>query len=331
VVTAGAVAAAKSGTAAATDCARELARIDSMLASLPAPGQAGADADCQIAHLWVQRPRISGVPADLRTAELMVDAALRRHSDWPDLCFLRASLDLDLHCPGRVRNHLASAPDLLESSAAIELLAAADTQLGRYAAAEQRYLSIIATDPSWQALAGLAQLYALRGNKTSADIYFVAAEEEVTAKQMRVFSWLRIQRGDLAADTGDLNIARAHYDTADKAYSGYWLVESRVAKLLHRQGRNDDAVGAYNAVYTRVRRPELAQQLGDVHHHRGDIDTARHWYQKALTAYLESAARNEGLYLHHLARYHATVTRNDAAAAYWAARDHTFRHDTGSP
>lgn len=327
-MTARATAAEKSGTTGASDCARELARIDSILASLPAPGQAGADADCQVAHLWVQRARISGVPTDLRAAEPMVNAALRWHPDWPDLCFLRASLDLDLHRPGRVRNHLARAPGLLESPAAIELLAAADTQLGRYALAEQCYLSIIAADPSWQALAGLAQLHVLRGHKTSADTYFRAAENEVTVKQMRAFSWLRVQRGDLAANAGDLNIARAHYHTADKAYSGYWLVESRVAKLLHRQGLLDQAAAAYNAVYTRVRRPELAEQLGDVHHHHGDIDKARHWHQKALIAYLESAARDEGLYLHHLAHYHATVAHDNAASAYWTVRDHAFRHDT---
>ncbi len=86
---------------------------------------------------------------------------------------------------------------------------------------------------------------------------------------------------------------------ASAAFTGYWLVESRVAGLLRRQDRLDEAAAAYAAVRARTGRPDLAQALGDVHRRRGDDEQAARWQAIARAEYAESAARGETLYLHH--------------------------------
>jgi tetratricopeptide (TPR) repeat protein len=286
--------------APASDCAGELHRLDVALASLA--GADGADADARRAHLRLRHARLSGVLEELRGADTAVSTALRCHPGWPDLSYLRAGADLDLHQPAAALARLDALPGLAESPAGLELRGAALEQLGRYAHAQDCLTRALAADPSWQALASLAQVRAAVGDPDAADALYAQAEDELTAKQMSAFAWVRAARGTLAAASGDHETAWAHYRSAAAAFSGYWLVESRVAGLLRRENRLDEAATAYAAVRARTARPELAQALGDVYRLRGDDSESARWYAVARAEYQDSAARGEALYLHHLAR-----------------------------
>jgi tetratricopeptide (TPR) repeat protein len=305
--------------ASGTACADELDRLDSMLISLDAAD--GPDAAARRAHLRLRQARLSGVLDQLRSADSAVSTALQRYPDWPDLSYLRASADIDLHRPGAALAHLGGAPGLAESAAGLELRGAALEQLGRHSEAEDCFRRALAADPSWQGLAGLAQVRAAQGEPDAADALYAQAEDELTAKQMSAFAWVRATRGALAASSGDHETAWASYRSAAAAFPGYWLVESHIAGLLRRENRLDEAAAAYSAVHTRTARPELAQALGDVHRLRGDDSESAHWYAVALAGYQDSAARGEALYLHHLAAYYADVAGQPEEAAQWAARD----------
>jgi tetratricopeptide (TPR) repeat protein len=295
------VVSAGTATQPATDCTRELRQIRAALSSGTAgAGAAGADAAAGRCYLLLRRARLSGVPDELRAADQAVTAAQRQHPHWPDLCFLRASADLDMHRPGAVYGHLGQAAGLPDSPAGLELRAAASEQLGRYAEAEDCYTRALLADPSWQALAGMAQLRAKAGERGAADALYARAEDELTAKQMSAFAWVRVARGTLAADAGDHDAAWAHYRTAAAAFSGYWFVESHIAALLRRQGRLAEAAGAYTRLWARTARPDLAQALADLHRARGADGEAARWYAVALAGYQASAARGESLYTHHL-------------------------------
>lgn len=321
--------------AAAADCAGELARLDQMLASLDGPGgpdgpdgsrgSDGAYAATQRGYLRLRHARLSGVLDELRSADAAVTAGLRAYPEWPDLVFLRAGADLDLHRPGATLARLDRAAGLAGSPAGLELRGAALAQLGRHAQAEDCFGRALAADPSWQALAGLAQLRAAAGDPAAADALYARAEDELTAKQMSTFAWVRATRGELAAGSGDHDAAWAYYRSAAAAFPGYWLTESRMAGLLRLGNRLDEAAGAYERVRARTGRPELAQALGDAHRARGDGGEAARWYAIALAEYTDSAARGEALYLHHLAGYYAGVAGDAAEAARWAARDDEAR------
>jgi tetratricopeptide (TPR) repeat protein len=278
-------------------CADELHRLDEALASLA--GADGADAATRRAYLRLRHARLSGVLAELRDADTAVDAALRRHPGWPDLSYLRASADLDMHRPSVTLARLDAAPELGESPAGLELRGAALEQLGRYQQAEDCLSGALAADPSWQALASLALVRVALGDHAAADALYARAEDELTAKQMSAFAWVRAARGDLAAAAGDHEAAWAHLRVASAAFAGYWLVESRVARLLCQQGRLEEAAAAYAAVRGRTGRPDLAEALGEVHRRRGDEEQAARWQAIAQAEYAGSAARGEALYLHH--------------------------------
>lgn len=283
----------------ASDCAGELRRLDAALASLDDAD--GADAVARRAHLRLRHARLSGVLDELRDADTAVSTALRRYPEWPDLPYLRASADLDIHQPTAALAHLDAVPGLAESPVGLELRGAALEQLGRLPQAQDCYTRALAADPSWQALAGLAQVRAALGDPGAADALYAQAEDELTAKQMSAFAWVRAARGELAAASGDHETAWSHYRSATAAFSGYWLIESQVAALLRREDRLDEAAAAYAAVRARTARPELAQALGDVHRLRGDDGEAARWYAVARAEYDASVARGEALYLHHLA------------------------------
>ena len=307
----------RAGSASA--CADELDHLDLLLTSLENAN--GADAATRHAYLRLRRARLTGVLDELRGADTVVSTALRRYPKWPDLSYLRASADLDVHRPGAALAHLDGAAGLAESPAGLELRGAALQQLGFHSQAGECFTSALAADPSWQALAGLAQVRAVAGDADAADTLYAQAEDELTAKQMSAFAWVRAARGALAAGSGDHETAWAHYRSAAAAFSGYWLVESHVAGLLRRENRLDEAATAYTAVRAHTARPELAQALGDVHRLRGDDGESARWYEIARAEYHDSAARGEALYLHHLAAYYADVAGEADEAARWAARD----------
>ena len=305
--------------ASATACADELHRLGSMLVSLDAAD--GADAATRRAHLRLRHARLSGVLGQLRSADTAVSTALLRYPEWPDLIYVRASADIDLHRPGVALAHLDGAPGLAESPAGLELRGAALEQLGRHSQAEACFSRALTADPSWQGLAGLAQVRAAQGGLDAADALYAQAEDQLTAKEMSAFAWVRATRGELAASSGDHETAWARYRSAAAAFSGYWLVESHIARLLRRENRLGEAAAAYSALHAHTARPEMAQALGDVHRLRGDDSESARWYTVALAGYRDSAARGEALYLHHLAAYYADVAGQPEEAAQWAARD----------
>ena len=45
-----------------------------------------------------------------------------------------------------------------------------------------------------------------------------------TAKQMRAYAWLEMQRGRMSFQRGRQDRALASYERANAAYSGYWLM-----------------------------------------------------------------------------------------------------------
>lgn len=286
--------------ATASGCADELHRLDLALTALA--GADGADAATRRAYLRLRRARLSGVLDELRAADTAVDTALRRYPEWPDLSYLRAGADLDMHQPSAALARLDAVPGLAQSPAGLELRAAALEQLGCYPQAQDCLTTALAADPSWQAFASMAQVRMALGDHDGADALYAQAEDELTAKHMSAFAWVRAARGDLAAASGDHETAWAHLRVASAAFTGYWHVESRVAGMLRRESRLDEAAAAYAVVRARTGRPELAEALGEVHRRRGDDEQAARWEAIAAVEYADSAARGETLYHHHEAR-----------------------------
>ena len=297
-----------------TDCERELARLAGALAG----DFDGAWGAAQRAGLLHRRALLSGDPADLDDAEAAIDDGLRAHGPWPDLCLLRATVDLSLHRLPRIVEALARAPGLAGSAAGRALLADVDLQRGRLDEASAAYEQLVAERGSWEELARLANLHAGRGDAESADALYAEAQDELTAKELRAYAWIELRRADL----GD---ARRHVERAEAAFSGWWPVEQRLVRLLADEGRREEALDLAETLAARVPRPELRQLVGDVLVELGDPARARRWHDLALADYLASTERGDVHYLHHLAHFYVDVRPDPAEAERWARLDHELR------
>lgn len=316
----------RSATATATDHARDLDRLAAEIADLARPpGPADAETATRLASCRVNRASLSGDISEMRRAAASVDGALERFGPWPDLCYLRAGVDLKQHRLAEATASLARAEGLADSADGRAIRADVDLQLGRYREARQAYERLVAETRSWDALARLAHFEQVLGDPARAHALYADAVDEITAKELRSYAWVETHWGLLHQRHGRLDEAEQHYERAGAAYSGHWLVGRQLAELRAAQGRIDEAIALCEDVAARTARPELAHAAGDLRMRAGDRAGARAWHERALAGYLESARHGEVQYHHHLVEYHADVAGDGAAAVRWAERDHALR------
>jgi tetratricopeptide (TPR) repeat protein len=316
------------GATGRSDYQIELARIDSDIAELHeralVPPVDGGEATRYV-HALYQRAVLTGNLDELEAAETMIDAAIRHISNPGDLYFLKANVAFKLHRLADVRRNLAAIPSLRDSFEAQGLWADLDFQEGRYAAAKASYERLIAQYRTWDNLARLAYFAAKMGDPEAADRLYLEAEDELTAKEMRSYAWVELQRGLLHLAHGRHEETEVCYRRAERAYSGHWLVAEHRAELLGAQGRYGEAAALYESVVARVPRPELQQALGDLYQVVKDEERARAWHARALAGYLAAARRGGVHYYHHLVDFYADVARDGAAAVAWARKDIALR------
>lgn len=300
----------------------ELAQVQQTIDTLK-----GSDPETLMARVRAlyHRASLTGSMADGQVADTAISDAMRLAGATPDLHLLRARLDFAFHRLGNARHNLQQAAATGSSPPMMALQADLDLQEGRAAAARQQYEAVLRIQRSWDNLARLANLHALYGDTARADTLYAEAESEMTAKEMRAYAWLGVQRGLLAFRRGRHDEALAHYLRADKAYSGYWLVSEHLAELYGAQRRYDEAIALYEQLIARAPRAEHQQALGDLLLYMGQRDRATPWHDRALAAYQSSVQRGEVHYFHHLAGFYADVREDGAEAVKWARGDLELR------
>jgi tetratricopeptide (TPR) repeat protein len=190
-----------------------------------------------------------------------------------------------------------------------------------------RYQAVIDKHGSWGARAGLAYVHLKLGDLARADRLYAEAEDELTAKEMRSYAWLELQRGVLDLAYGRHDDAAAHYGRAGRAYSGYWLVDEHIAELTAAQGDIEEAAALYERILAAVPRPELRQLLGQLYAVMGRRGRARSCFVQARAGYLASVRRGGVHYYHHLADFFAEAVPDGAQAVIWARRDIALREN----
>jgi tetratricopeptide (TPR) repeat protein len=266
-----------------------------------------------------------GRPDELLALGDDVDRAVRRFPGWPDLRLLRATLALAVHRSDVARAALTAVPELSGLPAGRVLAADLATFDGDYAVAREGYLQAAREEPGWDVEARLASLAVATGDVRGAEDRYAAAEDDLTAKQLRSFAWVRVQRAELALRLGDLARAGRFLDDAEAAYPGWWYVAAHRAAVDSARGRPEDAVAGYRAVLAEVDRPEFREALGTALLAVGRPEEAAACHAAALAVYSASAARGEVHYLHHLAAFCADVRPDPPAAVTWAQADVRLR------
>jgi tetratricopeptide (TPR) repeat protein len=316
-----------------TDYQTELERIEKDIAELrniALVPPTDTEKVTKYVHSVYQHAVHTGNLTQLEAAEPVIDEGIRQIRFPGDLYFLKANLAFKLHRLDDVRRNLAADPSLLAGPEGQAIQADLDFQEGRYAQARAGYESVIASNRTWDNLARLAHFEFKMGDAEAADRLFNEAEDELTAKEMRSYAWVELQRGLLDLSLGRHDQASAHYERAERAYSGHWLVAEHKAELLGAQGRYAEAAALYQDVLERVSKPEIQQAFGELLTVMGEQERAQIWLAKAHAGYLDAAKRGGVHYYHHLVDFYADVRKDGAEAVKWARKDIALRDNFSS-
>ena len=170
----------------------------------------------RLAYRLFHRASLTGSMAHFDAAELAIRETLHEFGPKEDLCLLQANLDFRFHRLADVLRDLEMCPLLPGRFEARVLLADLKFQQGDYQAARQDFELLIAENRTWDNLARLAHWKSKLGQIEEADRLYEEAEDDLTAKQMRAFAWLALQRGVLAFTHGRYADAWKHYRRADR-------------------------------------------------------------------------------------------------------------------
>ena len=240
--------------------AKDIRMIDQGISSAAPIEKAG-----KIAFLLYRRASLTGDYGDFRTAESAIDRAVAQSGAWEELFSLKANLEFKLHRFPQIRDDLKKAGDAIDGLLVATLKADLAFQDGRYDEARAKYEMLAEKYGTWDCLARLAYYHFVTGDLIRADDLYRAAQEQTTAKQMGSYAWLELQRGYLRFSRGNYREALAHYEQAEKAYPGWWLVEDYVAEALGAEGRFVEAETHYRKLIARYPRPEFYHALGDLY------------------------------------------------------------------
>jgi len=313
-----------------TDYETELGRMDKEISELEenmSSGPIDGGTTTRLLYHMFHRASLTGSFAEFEVTETAINNAIRRIGPWADLCFLKASLDFKFHRLPNTKQDLEMVRCLADSPQGKVLKADIALQEGRYQDARTGYERAIEDNRTWDNLVRLAYFDTKMGDEASAEQLYVEAEDEITAKEMRSYAWVELQRGLLDLSHGRYEETRVHYNRANEAYSGYWLIDEHVAELLGAQGKYEDAVALYKEVIVRVPKPELQQAIGELYALMGNPDKGQSWYEKALAGYLESVQHGDVHYYHHLADFYADAREDGKEAVKWAQKDLELRQN----
>ena len=209
-----------------------------------------------------QRASLTGDFDDFRAAERAIDDAVAKQGPTADLLLLRAQFNFKLHRLDAAERDL----NVLEAEIPGVAALRADLafQRGQYGEARRGYEREISIAGKWDDYARLAYLQSRSGDVAGADRSYAQAEEQISVKEMRSYAWVELQRGLLQFEQGHYDAALAHYRRAEKAYSGYWLIEEHIAEVLDKLGKTKESIVLYEAIVARTHNPEYVGALARI-------------------------------------------------------------------
>jgi tetratricopeptide (TPR) repeat protein len=300
-------------------------QITSLRREIEAAPHVTVSSYCRLFSSQFQLFSITGQIGQMTTLDDAIEGAIASSRVRSDLWLVQAYAALKLHRFVDAQRIVQAEPARLACPHGLLIQSDLDMARGRYAAAREKIVEALAEDVTWEGLARLAHLAGLLGDVETADHLYIRAQDELTVKQMHAYAWVEVQRGILDFQRGKYAKALAHYEHANQAYSGYWLIEERIAEVKGAQGCFTEAIEAYLDIYAKSARPECAHALGDLYALSGAIVTACEWKARALHRYLQSVSCGEVHYYHYLVELCCELPGEQEQALQWARNDEQLR------
>jgi tetratricopeptide (TPR) repeat protein len=308
--------------------AEELDRTEQDVAQLEAKLQRhpnNQELRIRLAYRLFHRASLTGRMEPFQALETAIHQNIQQFGPKEDLCLLKANLDFRFHRLAETQRDLEMCPLLPGRFDARVLLADIKFQQGQYEEARLDFEALIQENRTWDNLARLAHWKSKLGDPAEADRLYEEAEDDLTAKQMRAYAWLELQRGVLALTHGHYAHAWKHYRRAQASYPGHWHTDEHIAELLAAEGRFEEAEAMFQSVLAHTLKPELQQALAELYLFTGQAAKAQPLLDTAEAAYLASVKLGGVHYFHHLADFYTDVRHNPLEAVRWARKDLELR------
>jgi len=215
------------------------------------------------------RDRVASLTGDVEDLEAFERALTDAIEHWGPARILierRARFQLHVHRPSEARRdwewlHRHARPGQTpDRGIGVDLVAAEGHVDDALASCEE----LVRTRGRWEDFARLADLLAMKGERSAADLAYAQAGELIGAKEMRTYAWLELQRGLLDWRAADLDLALEHYRRADAAYSGHWLTQEHIGEALAALGRDEEARFHYRRSLRGTRKPQVLRAYADL-------------------------------------------------------------------
>ena len=148
-------------------------------------------------------------------------------------------------------------------------------ELGRYDEAFDAFDRMASLKPTAAAYARIAYARELQGNLEGALTAMRMAIEATSPQDPEGIAWAWSQLGALQVQQGEVDRASTAYDRALFAFPRHPYALVGKAKVAAVRGDVDRALAIYREQLVAAPTPELAAQVGDLLHRRGDVEGAR--------------------------------------------------------
>lgn len=153
-------------------------------------------------------------------------------------------------------------------------------EIGRYDEAFAAFDHMATLKPTAAAYARIAYARELQGNWDGAVTAMRMAIEATSPQDPEGIAWAWSQLGALQLQAGRIDEASSAYDRALFAFPRHPYALAGHAKIAAVRGDVDRALAGYRALLAQAPTPELAAQVGDLLHRRGDVAGASElWLQ----------------------------------------------------
>lgn len=216
----------------------------------------------RLLDIYHKKAMLTKQPKDFQQVELLLEQNLDNNPAW---LYAKANFAASIHRFSQAKSLLAQLPSTYQTSpSALALKADIALQLGEYAEAEKHLQYLNEHHPSWDNLVRLA-FYKMNTNEmTIAKELYRQAADKVSAKQMFQYAWINLQQGLLELEAGKPRQALAFYTIADKAYSGYWLIQEHIAEALQLIGEPEQAKQIYLSIIKTNPKGEILFKLAQL-------------------------------------------------------------------
>ena len=246
---------------------KDMAAKEPALANIPpeAISQAPRPLLIALSELYHKKAVLTGKYQDYQQLEHFLDKMSGQLNHPPELRYAKAKFYAGMHKFGEATRLLDSLPpELSESTPVRALRLDIALQQGKYQQAQTQLQTLIADAPDWENKIRLAHYTLNTGKVSRARALYQEAAEMLSAKQMYQYAWVNLQQGLLELDLANYDQALKFYQIADRAYSGYWLIEEHIAEVLALTGKTNQAKEMYRVLVRKNPNPELKLALADL-------------------------------------------------------------------